>query len=230
MSPLASDRSRAAGALVAAGAAWLHWKRFHVPITVAAGAAAVVGLRRWRWSPPRSATTAIRRMRDLMLGCGAACSASACSCSRCAGTRRTRRRVTRRSDVAFWLHLLAAPMIVHPVFTLLGLNDGSATIGEGLVVVLLYVVLGRHRAGDRPPRLARLGAGLCALRADRLVRADRRGRAQRRADRAGHRLGPAAAVGLLAPGAAPDRRPPAASAAAASCPCSTGRSTPQPAA
>jgi len=50
-------------------------------------------------------------------------------------------RLTRRSDVAFWLHLLAAPMIVHPVFTLLGLNDGNATIGEGLVVVLLYVVL-----------------------------------------------------------------------------------------
>jgi hypothetical protein len=32
-------------------------------------------------------------------------------------------------------------MIVHPVFTLLGLNDGNATIGEGLVVILLYVVL-----------------------------------------------------------------------------------------
>jgi hypothetical protein len=51
-------------------------------------------------------------------------------------------RVTRRSDVAFWLHLLAAPMIVHPIFTLLGLNDGTATIGEGLVVIALYVVLG----------------------------------------------------------------------------------------
>jgi len=32
-------------------------------------------------------------------------------------------------------------MIVHPVFTLFGLNDGRATIGEGLVVVLLYVGL-----------------------------------------------------------------------------------------
>ena len=51
-------------------------------------------------------------------------------------------RLTRRSDVAFWLHLLAAPMIVHPVFTLLGLNDGNATIGEGLVVIALYVALG----------------------------------------------------------------------------------------
>jgi len=53
-----------------------------------------------------------------------------------------RARITRRSDVAFWLHLLAAPMIVHPVFTLLGLNDGDATLGEGLVVVLLYIVIG----------------------------------------------------------------------------------------
>jgi len=52
-----------------------------------------------------------------------------------------RARLTRRADVAFWLHLLAAPMIVHPVFTLFGLNDGNATIGEGLVVILLYVVL-----------------------------------------------------------------------------------------
>ncbi len=51
-------------------------------------------------------------------------------------------RVTRRSDVAFWLHLLAAPMIVHPIFTLLKLNDGTATVAEGLIVVALYVVLG----------------------------------------------------------------------------------------
>ena len=111
-----------------------------------------------------------------------------------------RRSLTRRSDVAFWLHLLAAPMIVHPVFTLLGLNDGTATIGEGLVVILLYVVIGAHRAGDRPPRAARLRAGLRALRAQPAVRAVRRGRAQRCADRAGDRLGAADAVGLLAPG------------------------------
>jgi hypothetical protein len=51
-------------------------------------------------------------------------------------------RVTRRSDVAFWLHLLAAPMIVHPVFALLGLTSGTASVGEALIVVVLYVVLG----------------------------------------------------------------------------------------
>ena len=53
-----------------------------------------------------------------------------------------RARLTRRSDVAFWLHLLAAPMIVHPIFTLLGLTGGHASIGEGLAVVVLYIVLG----------------------------------------------------------------------------------------
>jgi hypothetical protein len=53
-----------------------------------------------------------------------------------------RARLTRHSDVAFWLHLLAAPMIVHPVFTLLGLTSGHITITEGLAVILLYVALG----------------------------------------------------------------------------------------
>jgi hypothetical protein len=53
-----------------------------------------------------------------------------------------RLRQTRRSDVAFWLHLLAAPLIVHPIFRLLGLLDGGATTAEALVVLVLYVVLG----------------------------------------------------------------------------------------
>jgi hypothetical protein len=52
------------------------------------------------------------------------------------------RRETRRSDVAFWLHLLSAPLIVHPIFSLLGLTDGDATIGEVAVVMLVYLLLG----------------------------------------------------------------------------------------
>src|SRR4029078_9868837 len=53
-----------------------------------------------------------------------------------------RARVTRRSDVAFWLHLLAAPMIAHPVFALLGLCNGSGGTGGGLIVVGLYILFG----------------------------------------------------------------------------------------
>ena len=52
------------------------------------------------------------------------------------------RRETRRSDVAFWLHLLAAPMIVHPIFSLLGLTEGNATAAQAMVVLLVYLLLG----------------------------------------------------------------------------------------
>ena len=33
-------------------------------------------------------------------------------------------------------------MIAHPIFALLGLTSGSVSVGEGLVVVLLYVLFG----------------------------------------------------------------------------------------
>jgi hypothetical protein len=124
---------------IAAGAAWLHWRRFHVPITVAAGAASVaaiaVGLLLAALGENIEEAKTLVLGFVLLLGIGTFLFAMWWDSS-------DRARITRRSDVAFWLHLLAAPMIVHPVFTLLGLNDGNATIGEGLVVILLYVVIG----------------------------------------------------------------------------------------
>ncbi len=128
----------AAAATLAAAAAWVHWKRFHVPITVAAGGAAVAAI---AVALMVSAIGPVEEMRNvilgfvLLLGIGMFLFGMRWDSSDPA-------RVTRRSDVAFWLHLLAAPMIVHPIFTLLGLNDGTATIAEGLVVVLLYIALG----------------------------------------------------------------------------------------
>jgi hypothetical protein len=124
---------------VAAAAAWLHWRRFRVPITIAAGTGAVAAI---AISLLLAALgDRMETSRDLILGVvlllGIGTFLFAMWWD---GSDRT--RVTRRSDVAFWLHLLAAPMIVHPIFTLLGLNDGQATLGEGLVVVLLYVVIG----------------------------------------------------------------------------------------
>ena len=123
---------------VIAAPAWPQWKKFRVPITVAAGAAAVaaiaVGLIIAVLGDPESYQNTIWGF-VLLLGIGVFLFPMRWDSSDPA-------RVTRRSDVAFWLHLLAAPMIVHPVFTLLGLNDGTATIGEGLVVIALYVALG----------------------------------------------------------------------------------------
>jgi hypothetical protein len=128
----------AAAASAGALAAFVHWKRFRVPITVAAGAASIAGiivaLIGAAIDDVPAATNIILGV-VLLLGIGVFLYAMRWDSS-------DRARITRRSDVAFWLHLLAAPMIVHPVFTLLGLNDGDATIGEGLVVVAIYIALG----------------------------------------------------------------------------------------
>jgi MFS family permease len=129
----------AVSAAVSAAAAWLHWRRFHVPITVAAGAASVaaivVGLVMAVLGPnARDVQNAILGL-VLVLGIGVFLFAMWWDAS-------DRARLTRRSDVAFWLHLLAAPMIVHPVFTLLGLNSGHAGLAGGAIAVLLYVALG----------------------------------------------------------------------------------------
>jgi hypothetical protein len=127
-------------AAIAAAAAWLHWRRFHVPITVAAGAAAVAGLF-------LAIVVAIVQPVDshsaknlilgfvLLLGIGMFLFAMWWDSS-------DRARLTRRSDVAFWLHLLAAPMIAHPIFALLGLTNGRVSTVEGLLVVGLYVLFG----------------------------------------------------------------------------------------
>ena len=128
----------AAAAAVAAGATWLHWRRFRVPITVAVGAATVVGV---VLALVSYAVNDASSMNDvvltsaLVLGVGVFLLAMRWDGS-------DPRRETRRSDVAFWLHLLAAPLLVHPIFTLLGLNDGDASVGEGVVVLLVYMLLG----------------------------------------------------------------------------------------
>ena len=128
----------AVGALIAAAAAYVHWMRFKVPITVAAGAAAVVGLVLALIAA--SLGDQNEQMHNIILGAVLVLGISVFLFAM-RWDSSDQARLTRRADVAFWLHLLAAPMIVHPVFTLLGLNDGRASVGEGLIVIALYVAL-----------------------------------------------------------------------------------------
>lgn len=124
----------ALAAAIAAGAAWLHWRRFRVPITVAAGVGALVGF------AIALLAAAVDDQQVLLIASlvgGIAVFATAMWWDGSDPERRT-----RRSDVAFWLHLLAAPMIVHPIFALLGLTEGSATTGEAVIVLLVYLGLG----------------------------------------------------------------------------------------
>ncbi|MDL2284302.1 hypothetical protein LJC19_04075 [Oxalobacter sp. OttesenSCG-928-P03] len=119
---------------LAAGAAWLHWRRFRVPITIAAGAAAVSG----------SAIALILSiapdslawMRIICFMTGVAVFAFAMRWDS-ADTRRQ----TRKSDVAFWLHLLAAPLLVHPVFTALDIFSGKSAVFPIAIVMVLYVFI-----------------------------------------------------------------------------------------
>lgn len=124
-------------ALVTAGATWLHWRRFMVPITVAAGTAAIVGtivaLIVAAVGPDNFTSNGIL---SLVLVGGVGVFALAMHWD-----RSDRVRQTRRSDVAFWLHLLAAPMIAHPLFTLLGVTENNVIgIGAAFAVIGLYLV------------------------------------------------------------------------------------------
>lgn len=124
----------AIAAAVTAGCTWLHWRRFHVPITVAAGAMALIGVAvglliavmpdLFKW------------MNGILLAAGVSVFVYAMRWDIADPLRQT-----RRADVAFWLHLLAAPLIVHPVFTLFGLLDKEVEIGGAMVVMLLYVAM-----------------------------------------------------------------------------------------
>ncbi|MDP1026599.1 hypothetical protein Q5H91_05200 [Sphingomonas sp. KR1UV-12] len=121
----------AAGALGAAAAAWLHWRRFMVPITVAAGAGSVAGLAVALVLAAFPQVDAL--VWPLLLAAGLAVFALAMRWD-----LSDRERLTRRADVAFWLHLTAAPMIAHPVFQLLGVFGEAIGPATAVLVLILY--------------------------------------------------------------------------------------------
>jgi len=50
-------------------------------------------------------------------------------------------RITHSSDVAFWLHLLSAPLIIHPVFSSLGVLVGNESLVSMAIVICLYAIM-----------------------------------------------------------------------------------------
>ncbi|PZF76231.1 hypothetical protein DK847_13595 [Aestuariivirga litoralis] len=120
-------------AAAAAVAAFLHWQRFHVPITVAAGVGAVAGI-----------VLALCQIEvpDLLadhpvavfLPLGLAIFALAMWFDSSDLTRQT-----RRTDIAFWLHLLAAPIIVHPI--LLSVTSTAAPTAAAAQVIAVFLCL-----------------------------------------------------------------------------------------
>jgi hypothetical protein len=123
-------------------ATWLHWKRFMVPISIAAMVASAVTLAASVVTSTGFFGANAVLMLYLILGLGVFAFAMWWDIS-------DRERKTRRSDVAFWLHLLASPMIVHSIFMLLGFNffgtDGVEGVNAALlaiVAIILYLLFG----------------------------------------------------------------------------------------
>ncbi|NLQ16755.1 hypothetical protein HGG82_03860 [Marinomonas sp. M1K-6] len=115
-------------------AAYVHWRRFNVPITVAVGtgaALAMLGAVMLSIFPQSEAL-----LLTTFFVCG--CLAFAFAMYWDAGDTR---RTTRKSDVAFWLHLLSAPLIIHPIFSRLGVLEGYESLTNMAMIVVLYLLM-----------------------------------------------------------------------------------------
>ena len=129
-----TESSLMLAASITSVAAWLHWKRFQVPITVAAGAAAVV---MFVISLLISVFPDLKDYVVLFMFMGGVVIFFIAMRWDSADLQ----RVTGKSDVAFWLHLTSAPLIVHPVFSSLGIFDGDESLISLSVIIGLYVLL-----------------------------------------------------------------------------------------
>ena len=119
---------------LAAIAAWIHWIRFRVPITVAAGTATLVAF------VVMSLLAMVPGIQEWMNGIIFWAGMLVFGLAMWWDSSDTLRQ-TRKSDVAFWLHLVAAPMLVHPVFSSLQVFEGKTEPWQAGVVALLYVVI-----------------------------------------------------------------------------------------
>lgn len=121
-------------ALIAGGAAALFYARFRLPFALLPVAASLV-------VAVMAATREIAgpaAQSLVLLLCGLAIFAAAMSFD-----ISDRERVTRRADCAFWLHLLAAPLIVHSLIsmTVPSLSALSMTAAVALTIVAIACVL-----------------------------------------------------------------------------------------
>jgi hypothetical protein len=123
----------AGGGVLAIVGAVAHWRRYHVPITIAAGAGALATVLLALLVAAAPALEQHLAVPIFVAGLCAFAFAMRWDMS-------DPLRQSRRSDVAFWLHLLAAPMIVHPIFRG-GLIDGGVSAGGAAAVLAIYVLL-----------------------------------------------------------------------------------------
>src|SRR3954453_21900902 len=142
----------AAAALLTVLLTAVHYWRFRVPITIAAGCCAltgtVVGLV-YGLAPQLSPVG----HNAIILGCGLAIFVLAMRFD-----MTDPERLTRRTDIAFWLHLLAAPLIVHSLIE--GMVSDTRKLGLESAVAIILVFLALSFVAVSIDRRAMLVSGL----------------------------------------------------------------------
>lgn len=133
-SPADAQRVALAAVLTSALAA-LHYWRFRVPITIAAGVSALT----------LAFVTLIAAAAPLVMKAYATpivfCIGLAVFALAMRFDLSDPQRETRRTDIAFWLHLLAAPMIVHSVFQAAGATRYGIGASSAVLVLAIFAVL-----------------------------------------------------------------------------------------
>ncbi len=125
------------GAIPVAIGLWIYWKRFRIPLSAALSIAFAVFF-------PVALLFGTDGMSPSLLGYGGAGTIASLIVGLILFAVAMywdisdRDRTTRRSDVAFWLHLLAGPLAVHGLFSLLGFNQYSMGTGSAWPVVGLF--------------------------------------------------------------------------------------------
>jgi hypothetical protein len=118
----------------AVAAAALHYLRFRVPITIAVGTAALAGVVFGILLAIDSAFV-VRYGRSIVFVLGLAVFALAMRFD-----LSDPERATRRTDIAFWLHLLAAPLIVNPLVG--GFGNGGLDKTAAIAILAIFAALG----------------------------------------------------------------------------------------
>jgi len=129
------DSYRAISSAITIIFTYLHWRRFGVPITVASGVlvpilfviSTILSI-----SPQLEdyifILTLLAGMTTFIIALR--------------WDMEDTKRITKNTDVAFWLHLISSPLIVHSIFSLIGVfdynSDGMAII---INIIILYIIL-----------------------------------------------------------------------------------------
>jgi hypothetical protein len=127
----------AAAAILAAAGAWMHWRRFHVAITVAAGCGSLVALAFalfYTWMPRASDWT-----NAISFAAGLAVFYLALRWDTA-----DPQRLTRKADVAFWLHLLdrralLVSALLYVIWTLNALLERFGVVNQNAALTALVI-------------------------------------------------------------------------------------------